>query len=162
MTAIVNNARFSSNRGQNFQCSFLSFLYFTPSQCEWQLLPPHEWELWTFSFFFFSLSSSGDPEAECGLWLKHTIMGGSFWKRRPSLEKKEGQESKWEWHLPSAEAPLHASHWCAFSQSEPARGGDLHCKLAAHWPPPYFFFFFFFTSGQAGSHTHPIHQPSPE
>lgn len=61
MTAIVNNTCFSSNRGGNFQCFFsliLILTYFTPSQYEWQLLPPMWKGALNFVFFSFLLEAN--------------------------------------------------------------------------------------------------------
>lgn len=108
--------------------------YFTPSQCEWQLVPPPTWMgVLNFVFFFPSSESwRGGPEADRGLGLKGTIRGRAFFFH--SLERR-GSRIKMRMTFAISGGLLCASHWCAFSQSEPANGGgDLHCKLAAHWP----------------------------
>ena len=174
MTAIVNNARFSSNRRGNFQCSFSLILipaYFTPPQCEWQLLPPMWMGALNFVFFFFSfffftpwnLMWQSRSRARV-VTEAHNKGGGVSFLRGAGRglqkkKKKGGQESKWEWHLPSAEdcfMPAIDAPFPKVSLQEDRSALQIGSALAL------------FTSGQAGrghgSHTHPIrhsfHPPS--
>lgn len=151
MTAIVNNARFSSNRGGNFQRSFLSFLSWRISQnlnVNDNYCPRCEWELWTL-FSLFSLESNvADPGAERGLWLKHNE-GGVFFSGR--VWRKRGQESKWEWHLPSAEACFVPAIDASFPKVS-LQGGRSALQIGSAVA--------LFTSGQAGRGMVPTHTPS--
>lgn len=131
MTAIVNNARFSSNSGGNFQCSFSLILipaYFTPPQCEWQLLPPMWKGALNFVFFLFppwNLMWQSSSRARV-VTEAHNKGGGFFFSKRSrsrfAKKKKRGSRIKMRMTFAISGGLLYASHWCAFSQSEPARG----------------------------------------
>lgn len=159
MTAIVNNARFSSDRGWNFQRSFLSFLSWRISHhlgvndnyCPWC-----EWELWTLfssppleSNVAVQQQSAGcDWSTQCGgRALFFFFFGGVGWV----WKKTGGQESKWEWHLPSVEACFMPAIDAPFPKVS-LQGGRSALQIGSALA--------LFTSGQAGRGTVPTHTPS--
>lgn len=163
MTAIVNNARYSRNRGGNFQRSFLLFLAWHISHClsvSDNYCPPTWKGTLNFPFFFFfcSFESNVAAEAEWGLGLKPPkwaevvlfFLLFFFLEKEKAVWEKRGQESKWEWHLPSAEA--------CFVPAIHAPGGEI---CIANWQSAGLFHKWTGGSGH-GSHTQPIRHSAPD
>ena len=167
MTAIVNNARFSSNRRGNFQCSFSLILipaYFTPPQCEWQLLPPMWMGALNFVFFFFffftpwNLMWQSRSRARV-VTEAHNKGGGVSFLRGAGRglqkkKKKRGSRIKMRMTFAISGGLLYASHWCAFSQSEPARGQICIANWQRTGP------FHKWTGGPGARFPHTPHPPS--
>lgn len=142
MTAIVNNARFSSNRGGNFQCSFSLILipaYFTPPQCEWQLLPPMWKGALNFVFFFFppwNLMWQSSSRARV-VTEAHNKGGGFFFSKRSRsrfAKKKKGVKNQNENDICHQRRPALCQPLMRLFPKWACKKTNLHCKLAAHWP----------------------------
>lgn len=137
MTAIVNNARYSRNRGGNFQRSFLLFLAWHISHClsvSDNYCPPTWKGTLNFLFFFFALLNLMWLQRQSGDW-DWSPLNGWRWSFSffffPGEGKgclgKKGSRIKMGMTFAISGGLLCASH----SRSE---GGDLHCKLAERWP----------------------------
>lgn len=157
MTAIVNNARFSSNRGGNFQCSFLSFLSWRISHhlnVNDNYCPPVWMGALNFVFFFSPWNLMCRSRSRVQVVTEaHNKGGGVFFleEKAEFRGKKGGQESKWEWHLPSAEACFVPAIDAPFPKVS-LRGGRSALQMCS--APA------LFTSGQAGRGKVPTHTPS--
>lgn len=139
MTAIVNNTCFSSNRGGNFQCFFsliLILTYFTPSQYEWQLLPPMWKGALNFVFFSFLLEANVAMQKQSTGCKWSTQKGGevgSFPFFLARFGEKKGSRIKMGMTFAINGGLLCASHWCTVPNVS-LEGWDLNCKFALCWP----------------------------
>lgn len=143
MTAIVNNARFSSNRGGNFQCSFLSFLSWRISHhlnVNDNYCPPVWMGALNFVFFFSPWNLMWRSRSRVQVVTEAhnkgggVFWGGFFWRRRPSFGKKKGVKNQNGNDICHQRRPALCQPLMRLFPKWACEAGDLHCKCAAHRP----------------------------
>lgn len=151
MTAIVNNARYSRNRGGNFQRSFLSWHISHCLSVSDNYCPQSERQLWTFFsfFFFFALLKLMWLQRESGDWDWSPLNGrrwsSSFFLSEEKVSGKKRVKNQNGNDICHQRRPALCQPFTLQGERSALQIGRA---LAS------------FTSGQAGRGTVPTHNPS--